>query len=1622
MAQLIHPPRPLSSQPPLQDLSRTDSGSGVRAQRLRPVGAISPSPRQTQTNPRISQGSKGTRGTPPLRHHDSSPEMLLASLPAHRVQDRRSTALTANHDGSAPSSSRPSLNLLDPDTIVQASNPAHPDHYLWLQRNRTNSPISRRKKVPVLDPDDPALTDSSAGPSCGGHSADARVSLRAQPSGGRLAPSLRGTMLSRPSSSVASLDSSSDGALSVPNTPRTRRKSGDRSPNGTVGSSSDAKAAARKRRRERRERRERRGAMATPPPPPVLPPRVSSTAAREEDNLEGLPPLEKAVYPRSAVSPILPPHPVRTLPIGGRTSSNPALRASAQAVATSPALPLPVKAVRLLGPESAANENFYLGGNDGLGRWPAEEPEEVPDVSRSSKQRGRSASLDLLREHLNFFPQRATSQQTSKPSESSGPSRIRASFDALRPHLMTLTRSNGPTSAPEAEVDSDASETMVIKQKPEGKMRKGLRSIKSVLRLRSEAAEGSATAESSSLKSPTRFPVQSFAQSTQSLDVPRRSLQLRRANTPAASAVPAGSISVPLNFRKLDGWSSTDQRLSFVGEEVDGSHHGRDSVDSGSRTAISAAMTPMPLDATPPSVSPGLTDPRRLSIGRIAPQLQTVPEITHDLAQNSPRRQGDERHPPLAEDNRQWQSGERERSSTEPVKLTGSGFSIRPTNRLRQLPSFNSLRGGQTSATSPPASISAAGSTASSPQYDPASMSRQQGSNGSNGSKGRRGLFTSLWGRGSSTPSSKGEQQSWPTSELGADSSAASFGSTAPTPISPSSGENNLRNVLEQAYTNSYGACEVSEGQMGGRTNGPSGFIFVQPPETTDAMGLGIAGTNRSGARELSAGSQAPAGPFSNPMPAFGSRSTDSSSSFATPSSAKLAQSSNGAESNIAHGTPACPQKSPMPQRSPSHATAAEDRPLDLAFLQADYQHRSALLTGGEAHSAQSTKPQVAIATSYDKDAKTKAKKRSPFLEVVAAGRKSFSKDRARQSSNQQQKQDLVEQGGDLPTIHKSLGPMLLSDGQRGGSGMAATVDNAPTAEDDDEPWDGMDVEEEGGLRSSTSSGLRPHALGEGVDMRRGASAPSWDSASYRHSPPSPATSPSVSPSSRQREKTNPESDQPLSVGFGDDNADTTVGPSGTGRSGEPSLLVQPSTPSRVDVSARDPSEIPAQAAAQSSLPLGQANAGSFGVRRASLGRHTSPPAILRLSPSMQEIVSTPPRPIKKESAMSSIDTGMSSSVSFRSAMTSPLMTGARKSSAPLFSGRKFSLGDASGSLPGSAKKSEPSPIAGRTSFSMDRDRSPVASPYTNHAPMSSPSGKGLRGAFAKLGISSSINSGLSSHAMKSMGSTISNGSTGSYGASHMKKGISSESYPFTAFNEETRPEWGPSPFEESRTSNGRPDMQWSHTSRSTSSGNLTGHDSSLSAAQEATQMLQVETEALQPTPAATPSTLTAPGRRSSGSLSPSFRGPSMDSQMSRGNSSSHVHPSLQAASIYGTATTSSTSMMPTRPPRSRPLPGSEGRGTSPTTSHPHRQEGTSSSAGSHTAPTPSPRAQESHDVTALDAMLRAQKAREEEMFKGIMARNRTRTRTEEARCQGAHSPYLLSPNALSDGRSSAFL
>lgn len=140
-----------------------------------------------------------------------------------------------------------------------------------------------------------------------------------------------------------------------------------------------------------------------------------------------------------------------------------------------------------------------------------------------------------------------------------------------------------------------------------------------------------------------------------------------------------------------------------------------------------------------------------------------------------------------------------------------------------------------------------------------------------------------------------------------------------------------------------------------------------------------------------------------------------------------------------------------------------------------------------------------------------------------------------------------------------------------------------------------------------------------------------------------------------------------------------------------------------------------------------------------------------------------------------------------------------------------------------------------------------------------------------------------------------------------------------------------------------------------------------------------------------------------------------MDSQLSRGNSHlreavSQIHPPIQAASIYGTAAGLTTSAMPARPPRSRPLPGHEGRVKSPAPSLLPRPEGKSSSSGSRASPAASPRTQEPHDLSALDAMLRAQKAREEEMFKGIMARSRTRTRTEEARCQGAHSPYMLSP------------
>lgn len=616
-----------------------------------------------------------------------------------------------------------------------------------------------------------------------------------------------------------------------------------------------------------------------------------------------------------------------------------------------------------------------------------------------------------------------------------------------------------------------------------------------------------------------------------------------------------------------------------------------------------------------------------------------------------------------------------------------------------------------------------------------------------------------------------------------------------------------------------------------------------------------------------------------------------------------------------------------------------------------------------------------------DPDATAKSAKRSPFLEVVAAGRKSFSRDRGRPSKGEV---DALQQPG-LPTIHKSLSPALLSETVPESSVGHGRNDSVATSQissavDEPEPWDGLDDDEQTsssrlqGPIEVVPEGQRHH--GEKVRPLNIVKQSSASAANHsRNASLQSHTSGGSGSSGRFRVHrvpvpTNLSTESPLKAGGGGDGDGSIDG------SEERDRLVNMQGGSTLDVSTGQSSQSAAASPVSPASPNGSSQTGSFSGKRAFLGKHSTPPN-LRLSPSGQEMLSTPPQ-IDRSGGSDHQWMSPSSWKDGPGKFSTPPPVSPNPSLGSLQSGGGGWRGGLSKSprLPPSLSSNGPfSAGPGRTSFSTDRDRAPVASPYHNHnsGSNSSPRVANLRGAFRKF-TSSAVSPNLRTYSPSS-------------------KAISSDSRSGGIVGTSDYASW----------------------------------DDSLAAAQEATKMLQAHTETLLPSPGWTPLTQshsrpetaslngsTTSGGGHSGRFAAFHNG--NDSSSGSGTEDREV-----LSNAFNPAANKSTTSLGAGVGNG--FSGAAGGGSSPgnvggggggggfprpemamtfrerarSTTAPvvgHRSASSSSLRGGTAVSASSSQQSNSSELQAFDAMLRAQKNKEDAMLKSISERSRTPAQT----------------------------
>lgn len=574
---------------------------------------------------------------------------------------------------------------------------------------------------------------------------------------------------------------------------------------------------------------------------------------------------------------------------------------------------------------------------------------------------------------------------------------------------------------------------------------------------------------------------------------------------------------------------------------------------------------------------------------------------------------------------------------------------------------------------------------------------------------------------------------------------------------------------------------------------------------------------------------------------------------------------------------------------------------------------------------------------------------------VVAAGRKSFSRDRGNHLSSTSH---LKTPGEDLPTIHKSLSPALLSesperglDAEQGSLTSASLKDAEP---DDRHDFDiAFRASATACVSRKVSAAAKP-SLNQIIEQ----DGSSESSRSHIYSAPNPS-----------RSVQNPEAP-----------------------TGHLSAASQHSMQSSL---ASDPPVVAPN----------RESSKSFLERRTSLGKgHVTPPT-LKFSPPTE--VFAPPH-------LDTMHSPTSCEQLRNSLSLSPSLSVCRPSSA------EKRTPQSARALRSSATGTPPSfSLPSRTSFSMDRDRAPVASPYVQHASSPSPCSAALRNAFRKLAPGGSLGVGRRGAA------ALPNG-----------KGISSEQFrghgEDTTMDDEQREELRADEGDRRLRARGVLVRSANSSSSSLRPWSESLQSESLAAAEAATRMLAIESQTLQVSPSNSPTWPRTPTTKNRLDRNVAYgSGADQASLSTTGPDGEHertVSPSSSAGSFVdrstgflpltrgreisaggmmtamsasgstrvgrlagGDSIGSSSGFFPTsRPPTLRSAGGS-----SPPSPRPHLLSSSSIDSsvycgGAGEASIGSMSSSKSPELDTLDLLLRQQKAREAEMFRNISARNRT--------------------------------
>ncbi|CAO1613442.1 unnamed protein product [Parajaminaea phylloscopi] len=557
---------------------------------------------------------------------------------------------------------------------------------------------------------------------------------------------------------------------------------------------------------------------------------------------------------------------------------------------------------------------------------------------------------------------------------------------------------------------------------------------------------------------------------------------------------------------------------------------------------------------------------------------------------------------------------------------------------------------------------------------------------------------------------------------------------------------------------------------------------------------------------------------------------------------------------------------------------------------------------------------------------------------VVAVGRKSFSRDRARDISHGSRLEPPVQE---LPTIHKSLSPALLSEHAKfESSGRPFSADFFPS--DSDEPDDLMDDER---ARNPLTQRSRPSGSQANMGVR-------GQDANLQDAPDDAEYGPRAMSVS--------------SYPFGD-----------------------------TDLPRASHAEAPAQPPVAASGISTQ----SFLDRRASLGKtHVTPPS-LNLSPPA-EVLATPPLD-GDESVDGDGNLRAAPSPSPSMSLRSPSSAGRRtpRSVKALWS-------TATGASPAFSSP-------GRTSFSMDRDRAPVASPFIPSNVPSSPRGVSIRGALKKIVTAGALTSNRY-HTPSPQGR----------GISSEQLRAAADRYPTSETGDEEREELALGDHGQYAGSREADSLA----SRTSLSSFRDPWDGGLAAAEAATRMLEVESRTMMPSPSSsplwprTPTAQTPVGPRTpSESHMPDTRG--LAGSLGAARADGEVAPSSCPATIDGDSSflpMARTRKMSFGANKSAFTPGGSrgttvtsgfaGRGSSGYLPSSRPQTLRSVSGSTTSSPTggiastasfdsslnsthgagPGAFNNKTSELNALDALLRQQKARESETLRNISERNRT--------------------------------